>query len=234
MFIIKQLRRKKKLNQTDLAKSIGVSLRTIQLYERKEANIPIKNLKKIAEYFEVSIGQLYAQEVNEVNFEYKRDTKASKKGHTIRKLAPGKYLLSVPLITMGEQLPYIQAYDNMEYINILAQISFVIDQVTVVNYRAFEISDNSMTNGKLDGLPQKTIVLSKQVRINELSNKSNRNHFWIIVYQDTIMCKEITSYDKKKGVVLCHSLNSSPEYPDFEIEIKGIKQLFKIIKKQVD
>ncbi len=65
MYAIKQLRRKKNLSQSDLAKEIGVSLRTIQLYEKKNANIPIKNLTRIAAYFDLSIAELYLQEVNE-------------------------------------------------------------------------------------------------------------------------------------------------------------------------
>jgi len=236
MFILKQLRRKKNISQTNLAHAIGVSLRTIQLYEKKDANIPIKNLTKIAQYFDLSIGQLYSQEVNESDIVYNKQNILSEKGHIIRKLAPGKYLLSAPLITIREQGEYIRKYDDQVFINTLVRTSFVIDQVSVARYMTFEISNNSMNNGCLEGMPQKTIVLGKHVRKRELAPRVKDKHypFWIIVYKDSIMCKEIIKYNKKKGTITCHSLNNSPEYPDFEINLDDVKQFFAIIKKQVD
>ncbi len=236
MFIIKQLRRKKNINQTDLAYAIGVSLRTIQLYEKNDANIPIKNLTKIAAYFDVSISQLYSLEVNENNIVYDKQNKRSKKGHSIGKLAPGKYLLTVPLAIVEEHLNFAGNYNDQEYLNALVRIGFVIDQVSVAHYMAFEIANNSMNNGEVESLTRKTIVLGKQVNKRELASKlkDKSGLFWIIVYKDGIMCKEITDYDKKSGTISCHSLNNSPEYPDFNINIEDVKQLFIILKKQVD
>ncbi len=236
MFIIKQLRRKKNINQTDLAYAIGVSLRTIQLYEKNNANIPIKNLTKIAAYFDVSISQLYSLEVNESNIVYDKQNKRSKKGHSIGKLAPGKYLLTVPLAIAEEHVNFADNYNDQEYLNSLVRIGFVIDQVAVAHYMAFEIANNSMNNGKVESIAHKTIVLGKKVGKSGLTPKliDKSGLFWIIVYKDGVMCKEITDYDKKSGTISCHSLNNSPEYPDFNINIEDVKQLFIIIKKQVD
>jgi len=236
MFVLKQLRRKKNVNQSDLAKAIGLSLRTIQLYEKKDANIPRKNLTKIAQYFEVSIAQLYAQEVNEHDIIYEASTKDSKKGHEIRKIDAGKYLVTVPLVTIKNQNQYLQEYDNQEFIHALIKIGFVVERVSVKTYIAFEISNNAMNNGKVNSMPQKTVVLGKQFSVKEFKNKSSdrADLYCIIVHKEGIMCKEILSYDTKKGTIICHSLNTSPEYPDFEIALDDVKQVFEIIKKQVD
>lgn len=236
MLIIKQLRRKKNVSQTNLANVIGVSLRTIQLYEKKDANIPIKNLTKIAQYFDMSIGQLYSQEVNEKDGAYDQQIVTSKKGHNITKLAPGKYLLSAPLITKKEEKRYADNHDSLIFLDKLAKVGFVVEQVSVARYIAFEISNDSMDNGELDGLPEGTIVLGKQVSKKDFKIKVREtdSQTWILVYKARVMCKEITDYNRKEGTITCHSLNGSPEYPDFEIAFDQVRQFFTILKRQVN
>lgn len=234
MLILKQLRRKKNISQTDLANALGLSLRTIQLYEKQNANIPIKNLTKIADYFEMGIDQLYAKEVNESDAKYGKSNVESKKGHSIRKMAPGKYLLTIPLVMAKEQIDYCNHIENQEFINNLVRISFMIEQVSIARYMAFEISNNSMHNGLVNGIPQMSIVLGKQVSKREMIKKINtENTYWVIVYEGTIMCKKITAYNKKANTITCHSLNDSPEYPDFEVPLGEVKEFFEILKKQV-
>ena len=236
MFVLKQLRRKKDINQSDLAEAIGVSLRTIQLYEKKNANIPIKNLTKIAQFFGVSISQLYAHEVNEVDLVYDKTDKNAKRAHEIRKISPGKYVLVTPFVPVEQQDDYIHLYDKRSFIGGLVKVGFVIDRVSVANYMAFEIANDSMNNGKFDGIPRKSVVLGKQVAIKDFKRKigAGRLPYWIIVHKDSVMCKDVVSYNKKKNTIVCQSLNASPEFPDFEIGIQDIKQVFTIIKKQID
>lgn len=234
MLIIKQLRRKKNMSQTNLANSIGVSLRTIQLYEKKNANIPIKNLTKIANHFDIGIDQLYANEVNESGTNYDKKKKLLK-GHRISKLGPGKYLLEAPLITDKLQMNFIEKHGNNVFINSLPSIGFVLDQVSVASYLAFEISNASMDNGLINGIPKKAIVLCKQIAKKEVMKRAHdSNAKWVIVHKNSVMCKEITHYNRKNGIVTCHSLNNSPEFPDFVINLEEVKAFYMIIKKQID
>ena len=236
MFILKQLRRKKNISQTDLANAIGVSLRTIQLYEKKDANIPIKNLTKIAQYFDLSIAELYSYEVNEANSIYGTQKILSKRGNSIKSIGLGKYLVSVPLVSGNWEEEYAAKFDDKAFLEELARIGFVMEQVEDCLYMAFEITNNSMDNGSIEAIPNKAIVLGKLVPKKELYGLRtlNRHPNWIIVYKDSILCKQIKGYDKKDGTLICHSLNNSPEYSDFQISLSDIKQLFAIVKKQVD
>lgn len=235
MLILKQLRKKKKISQSDLADIVGVSLRTIQLYEKENANIPIKNLSKIAEYFEMGIDRLYAKEVNESDIIYDSGNADLGKAHTIRKLGPGKYLLSVPLLVESEQLAHVDKIDDMKYLNTLPQVGFLVNQVSVGKYLAFEILNNSMDNGLVNRIPQKSMVLGKRVAEKELLKKiKDESVQGILICSNTIMCKNITWYNKEKKSILCHSLNGSPEYPDFEVALSEVSEIYKIIKKQVD
>ncbi|MGI9551205.1 MAG: XRE family transcriptional regulator [Aurantibacter sp.] len=237
MFILKQLRRKKNISQTELAQTIGVSLRTIQLYEKKDANIPIKNLTKIAQYFDLSIAELYSQErVNELGATYEALDSQVKRGHIIHKLGPGKYLISAPLVMTSHYGRYLNKYDDNLFIGSLPKIGFVIDQVSVGKYIAFEISNDSMDDGTIEGIPSKSVVLSKQLSTSKLAVtiRDDPKTLWIINHNDSIMCKKIIAFDKKNNIIRCRSLNNSPEYSDFEIRIDEVKEFYRVIKRQVD
>ncbi|NAS10903.1 helix-turn-helix domain-containing protein [Poritiphilus flavus] len=236
MFILKQLRRKKSISQTNLAEAIGVSLRTIQLYERKGANIPIKNLTKIAQYFEMSIAELYMYEVNETDGKYNGKPRFSSKGQQVQQVGLGKYQISVPLISGEQQRAYCKNLHNKDYINGLSHIGFVIEEVQNSSYAAFEITNNSMDNGKIGGIPNKAIVLGKLVPGKKFPTEwlSRPNHPWILVTLEGILCKSIIAYDKEGGKLKCHNLNPSPEYTDFELNMENLEQLFLVVRKQLN
>lgn len=59
---LKILRKENNLTQDELAKKIGVNLRTLQKWENGESSIREKNAKKLAEHFGVSVGQLLGYE----------------------------------------------------------------------------------------------------------------------------------------------------------------------------
>ncbi len=62
---IKNLRKKKKLNQEDLRKIINVSQRTMSMIENNEADLSIKDIEKLSEFFDVSISYLIKGEEEE-------------------------------------------------------------------------------------------------------------------------------------------------------------------------
>lgn len=55
---IKNLREKKEISQEQLAKILGVNLRTLQRWESGETSIRTKNATRIANFFEVPVGYL--------------------------------------------------------------------------------------------------------------------------------------------------------------------------------
>lgn len=236
MLILKQLRSKKNISQMDLAEAIGVSLRTIQLYERKKANIPIKNLTKIAVFFGVSIAELYSQEgVEESRGIYEERITNDKNGQRIAKLAPGKYLVTVPLVISKHQNGFIAEHNNASFLKGLPSIGFVVDQVAMAHYVAFEILNGSMDDGTRNGLPCNSIVLGKLIAHGKVYGmiKDNPTMLWIVVHKTGIMCKQFVSYEKRTRTIVCHNLLFSPEYADFEIRMDDVFQFFSILKRQV-
>lgn len=57
-FSLKELRARKKVNQTEVAKAIGVSLSTYFSWEKDMNGMPVKKLISLAEYFNVDIKNL--------------------------------------------------------------------------------------------------------------------------------------------------------------------------------
>ncbi|KQC30541.1 hypothetical protein AAY42_12165 [Flagellimonas eckloniae] len=235
MYAIKQLRRKKNLSQSDLALEIGVSLRTIQLYEKKDANIPIKNLTKIAAYFDLSIAELYLQEVNEAQETYIRRQPFTKNGSVFYPMDHGKYLVMAPLILTEHQNEYIESLVENDFGKSTFQSGFIVDFLGDEAYRAFEISGNSMDDGSIVAIPNKAIVLGLKLGRTALEkeNKTMCNKPYILVCRDRIICKWITGFNGKENAVYCQNLNKSPEYQDFELPLDDILEIFEVVKKQL-
>lgn len=234
MYIIKQLRRKNNISQSQLGEEIGVSLRTIQLYERKDANIPIKNLTKIAEYFGLTIAELYMHEVNDMGEAYTRRQPFTKHGSVFYPLEHGKYLVMAPLVLVEWHQKYIKSLKTGKFTNPF-QGGFIIDFLTEEPHRIFEVSGDSMNDSSAASIPNKSYVLGLEVKKESLAR--NKETFWnesyILVCVDRIICKRLTGYNKDKRALLCHNLNTSPEFQDFELPLDDVLQVFRIVKKQL-
>ncbi len=61
---IQEFREGRHLSQAALAKAIGVSLRSIQNWERGESNITLKYAKTIAAFFNISLSDLLGETAN--------------------------------------------------------------------------------------------------------------------------------------------------------------------------
>ncbi|WP_222982801.1 helix-turn-helix domain-containing protein [Flagellimonas meishanensis] len=235
MYIIKQLRRKKNISQTDLAREIGVSLRTIQLYEKKDANIPIKNLTRIADYFELTIAELYLHEVNDMGESYIRKQPFTKYGSVFYPLDHGKYLIMAPLVLMEQYSGYLEKLKTDTSKKTPFQIGFVIDFLEDQRYTAFEIAGDSMNDLGFEAIPNKAIVLG--LGLEKETFTKDMDDLWyksyVLVCQDRIICKQVVGYNNNNGTIKCHNLNTSPEYKDFELSLNDVLQVFKVIKKQL-
>ncbi|WP_143469416.1 S24 family peptidase [Leeuwenhoekiella nanhaiensis] len=158
------------------------------------------------------------------------------RGLQYEEMAGGKYLLTVPLVPVRAQATYVSEYTDAEYINDLGKVSFVVDRIGQGNYRAFEVINDSMNDGSINSIPHGTIVLGRELQKHHWTSPLRVKQYphWIIVHRDTVMCKEIVEHDVERGTITCHSLNDSPEYQDFTINLNDVKELYNIIKRQLD
>ena len=98
---------------------------------------------------------------------------------------------------------------------------------------AFEIKGDSMDDDTRKSLANGDIVLGRELGSEHWRDKLRTNEYpnWIIVLDNTILCKQIINQDVEKGTITCHSLNTSPEYSDFELSFNDIRQMFNIIQR---
>ena len=138
------------------------------MYEKKNANIPIKNLTKIADYFEVSIAELYSHEVNEDQDIYELNSGTLNKPFSIRRINAKKLIVNAPLVTSEKLIDYHEEADNQDFLKNLPHLDFVIENVESGVYLAFEIIGNSMENGTVDSIPNGAIVLGRAISLEDL------------------------------------------------------------------
>ncbi|MCL6274351.1 helix-turn-helix domain-containing protein [Muricauda sp. 2012CJ35-5] len=235
MRIIKELRKKIGINQTEFANKIGVSLRTIQLYERKEANIPMKNLKKIAEFFDMTIPELYIHEFHDPKDNYGKKKPFTKHGSVFYPLDRGKILAMTSLVLMEDHQEYIHRVKAGVPSQNAFQTGFVLDAMGEELHMAFEISGDSMFDGSIDSVPNKSIVLGVELDKKEFWNEDYEllDKPYILVCKDRVICKQIRGYHPEQETFKCGNLNTSPEYQDFDLPFSDVLQLFSIVKKQL-
>ncbi len=233
MFILKQLRRKKNINQTDLANVIGVSLRTIQLYEKKDANIPIKNLTKIAQYFEVSLSELYRLELAENGGGYGLDGNQFYGNNEFRPLGEGKYLVTAPFLSTVQQKTYADRFSDDDFMLKCPRTSFMLEEGRAKTYVAFEMDSRAMENGLANGIPIHSVVLGELVPKKNVGRFLDKGGIFIMVYAEGVLCKEVVGWDERTGTLTCHSFNDSPEYADFTLALEEVSQIFALCRKEV-
>ncbi|MFR9166144.1 MAG: helix-turn-helix domain-containing protein [Dysgonomonas sp.] len=218
---IKKLREEKGWTQKDLASRIGVSLKTVTNYETggkiPESKIPILN------------DVFYAGNEN------KKDSfLETSSGVKYFELPGGLYRMRVPFVPIEAYAKYIDEYRDVDFIDGLDEIEFIVRQVEHGRYCAFQIKGDSMDDGSINSIPHGSFVLGRELNRDLWCDGNGLRvkdyPYWIIVMNNTILCKEIV--DQKNNIITCHSLNQSPEYAsDFEIDLNKVRQLFNIVTK---
>lgn len=242
--ILKGLELKKKrensgLTQKEFADLVGKSMRTIITWEKSEelSQSQITLINTIFEKHEITTHN--NTETNEPLTSYIK----TKAGLHYEELSNGKYILTTPLVPIKAQASYVSEYQDADFIDRLEKVNWIVDKIGHGEYRTFEIMNDSMNDATLEKEASRSAilhgdyVLGRKLLKEKWKNKLhfdgvNGYPFWVIVHKDTVMCKQIIDHDVSKGTITCHSLNDSPEFPDFQINLNDVKELYNICKKQ--
>lgn len=146
----------------------------------------------------------------------------------------GRFRMRVPMIPVKAYAKYVDEYRDAEFINHLEEVEFIVDKIGLGRYYAFEIKGDSMDDGSKRSICDKDVVLARELPKDYWRNKLHNDEypFWIVTLSGTIVCKQIVEQDIEKGEIVCHSLNSSPEYADFRVCLDDVHQLCNIVAKQ--
>lgn len=151
-------------------------------------------------------------------------------------LPNGKFRMRVPFIPIKAYAKYVDECRDVEFVESLEEADFIVDKIGHGKYFSFEIKGDSMDDGSIKSIPHGSTVLARDLSPDHWCTgnglRTKEYPYWIIVLDNTILCKEIIDQDVEKGKIMCHSLNPSREYnSDFEVNINEIRQLLNIVQK---
>jgi phage repressor protein C with HTH and peptisase S24 domain len=139
-------------------------------------------------------------------------------------------IMRVPLVSQYAYAGYLGGYSDVEFMEGLPTIPFIIDREYKGIYLAFEVRGDSMDDGSRDSYIAGDILLSRQVQQTHWRNKLHikRWDFVIVHKTDGILLKKIINHIPETGDITAHSLN--PDYDDIELNLADVVQLFNVVK----
>lgn len=218
-------------------KDTAITKGTIANYLDGKTNPNKSNIAVLAAYFKVNEEWLNSGKGSMNRADRVRGDEpylVTKAGLKYYEMADGKYRMRVPFIPVKAYAKYIDESRDAEFVgNEFEEFDFVVDKIGHGRYFAFEIKGDSMDNDTKRSLSNGDIVLARELGQEHWRNKLHTEDYpnWIIVLNNTILCKQIIEQDLDKGTITCHSLNPSPEYADFVLKLDDICQLCNIVQR---
>lgn len=222
-------------NNQLFANRMGVTKQVASSYVRNGYSIGKKVQENLLSVFpNLSKVWLLTGEGSMLKSEKKEDGDIiTKAGIRFRETASGKYIMRVPLVPIHAYAKYIdETRDAIEWEG-EDFVEFYSDQVYHGSYMAFEIKGDSMDDDSKRSLSHGDIVNARELSFDKWRFKLHTDKYpnWIIVTDNTILCKQIVDQNMETGEITCHSLNASPEYADFTLNLNEVRRLFNIVQK---
>ena len=231
--LLDEIKFKDKLNQQQIAERLQVSSQ--HLSDVKNGRFPLTDELRGRFYETFTYLRKNAEEQSDVTplrpakIEPFTETKS---GNKIMKREDGKLLMQVPLLpvrALGSPADEFAALINDEDVE---KMLFIVDTVHHGRYVAFKVEGDSMDDGTRDSFESGDIVLVRELaRDKWLPRLHFRDWpYWVIVFGNNVRIKQIIEQDDAGNITL-HSLNPSPEYTDFKLNLDEIFRLFNVIQK---
>ena len=139
---LKYLRKKKGLTQQQFADNMEIKRSLIGAYEEDRAEPKYELLKKIAEYFELTIDEFINEKIND-NWK----PKPKSQGSNLRVLSISVDKddnENIELVPVKASAGYLNGFSDPQYIQDLPKFQLPIPSLKQGTYRAFEIKGDSM------------------------------------------------------------------------------------------
>lgn len=220
-------------------KDTAITKGTIGNYLENKTTPNKANVALLASYFKVneewlSTGNGSIELENSYNTGSSDTYLVTKSGVKYYEMANNRFRMRVPLIPIKAYAKYIDEYRDADFLDdSYEEFDFIVDKIGHGRYFAFEIKGDSMDNDSRKSLSDGDIVLARELAKEHWNNKLHTKDYpnWIIVLDGTVLCKQIVKHDLENKKITCHSLNPSPEYADFHLELHTVRQLCNIVQR---
>lgn len=228
--MLEEIRFRDKLNQQQVAERVHVSSQ--HLSDVKNGRFPLSD--DLRDRFYEEFTYLRAEESNvtlmrKSELEEFATTKAGLKFFTRE---DGQLVMKVPIVPIAA----LGSPDD-EFADIIKEhegdtVSIVVDAVHHGNYVAFRIEGDSMDNGTRDSFEAGDIVVVRELSRDKWLPKLHYKQwpFWVVAFGNCVRIKQIIAQDEEAGTITLHSLNPSPEYTDFTLQLDEIYRLFNVVQ----
>lgn len=169
-------------------------------------------------------------ELNEPSGEFIRESNNVK----YYDIGNGLYRMTVPFVPYNAYGRFANESDSLEADrDEWETIDFIVDKQGHGKYYSFEVKGESMDDGTRTSFEEHDKLLVRELdRVHWKDGlRYNKYPFWVIVFDNSVLIKQIIDQDLETGDIVCHSLNQSPEYSDFTINLDDVKRLFNVLQK---
>ena len=111
---------------------------------------------------------------------------------------------------------------------------FEVDDVHHGDYVSFQVDGDSMDDGTYNGFRRGDIVLVRKLSRDLWLPKLyfNKWPYWVVAFGNCVRLKQIVAQDEETGEITLHSLNPSPEYTDFTLNLNDVHLLYNVVLKK--
>lgn len=223
---IKQLRKRRKRTQEDVATGLNMKRSTLSGYENDVAEPGLETLMSLSKYFGISIDTLVNTDLSALSesqlSELERGFDVFIKGSSLRILATtvdSNNNENIELVNQKASAGYSRGYGDPEYISVLPvfQLPFLSKSK---KYRTFQISGDSM-----HPIPHGAYVTGEYIQNWSYLKKDDA--CVILTYDEGVVFKILGNTIAYKSPVILRSLNT--QFKPYEIESESIKEIWKFV-----
>ena len=226
---IKQRREELGLTQKELGDLIGASRETIINYEKGK---PIPKSKSEILHKVLESNAAYSKTVKHEEVKFADDFE-NKNGNRFIELPNGQFYMLMPLADFGVQAGFLDNYQDAGFLMDLSQHGILVEKPVNGRYVAFRVNGDSMDDGSSNAITRNSVVSTRELQRQHWTSKLRFRDFpyWVIyTTQNKLpLLKEIVEHNTEEGYITCHSLNDSPEFADFSLNMNDIQALFYVI-----
>ncbi len=213
--IIKPLLKERGIKIKDFCEELGLTEQGFAKLIRANST-KIETLELIAQKLNVPVTLFFSQPKEERNE---------------AELLTNMHCVEVPIVPAYAYASYLHGYDDTEYIDSLPTMPVIIDRKYDINgFLIFEVKGDSMNDGT-----NRALLDGDKILVRELSNDYCQNKikidesFFVIIHRtDGIVVKQIVDHKVNEGIIRCHSINPSPKYHDFDVDLREVTRMFKV------
>ena len=156
----------------------------------------------------------------------------TKSGITHYRREDGQLLMKVPVVPISALGSPADEYQQiLEDFN-GELVTIEVNEVHHGSYIAFRIEGDSMDDGTWNGFRRGDTVVVRELSRDKWLPKLHIKDwpFWVVVFGNNVRIKQIIDQDENTGAITLHSLNPSPEYTDFTLQLDEVSRLFNVVQ----